>query len=127
MASKAPDPLPDPGSSAGPATLSAPDSRSTMSWQDAVGLASFQDLLRLKVRVLTPLMVVSLGVFLAVMLLAGFARDLMIVKVGPLGVGYLLIIGLYGMCWVLGVLYMRIAAREFDPRAERARLERRGA
>ncbi len=127
MAIEVPDPQPVSRPSIGPATRAAPDGLGTMSWQNAVRLAVFQDLVRVKTSVLTRLMAGSLGVFLAVMLLAGFARDLMIVKVGPLGLGYLLILGLYGMCWILGVLYVRIAAREFDPRAKLARRERRVA
>ena len=77
----------------------------------------------MKLRVLP---VGSLGAFLLVMLLASVAHDVMIAHVGPFRRGYLLILGLYGMCWVLGLVYAGVAARMSEPLAELARRGRTG-
>jgi uncharacterized membrane protein (DUF485 family) len=84
-------------------------------------LPAFRNLLASKRRFIAPLLAFYLTYFLGVMLLAGFARPLMSSKVfGPLSLGYVLIIGIYLMCWGLAVLYAYFAERIFDPQAARA-------
>lgn len=90
-------------------------------WHRAVALPSFRELLALKRQIITPMLVIYLVYFLGVMLLAGYARPLMSIKVlGPLNLGYALIIGTYLMCWALAVLYALAAGRLFDRKAAQA-------
>lgn len=64
------------------------------------------------------MLVLSIAFFLLVTLLAGFARPLMTQKVfGPLGLGYVLIIVTYLVCWVSAIIYVNLADRFFDPQA----------
>ena len=63
--------------------------------------------------------------FLAVLIMAGFARPLMGAKItGSLNVGYALVLATYAMCWGLASLYAVIADTRLDPQAARAVAER---
>ena len=85
----------------------------------------FQGLLRLKRRTVGPMLAGGLGVFIVVLALAGTARPLMVEKVvGPLNLGYVLVLALYVLCWMLAVLYAFLAGTRFDPQADRAVAER---
>ncbi|MCJ2035332.1 DUF485 domain-containing protein [Methylobacterium sp. J-068] len=85
----------------------------------------FQRLLRLKRRVVGPMLAGGLGFFLVTLALAGFARPLMAEKIaGPLNLGYGLVLGVYAMCWGLAILYAFLAETCFDPQAARAIAER---
>jgi uncharacterized membrane protein (DUF485 family) len=49
-------------------------------------------------------------------IVAGFAKDLMTVKVvGSLNVGFTLIALNYVLSWILALIYERVANRVFDP------------
>lgn len=90
-------------------------------WGQVAASPAFRALLRAKWRIIAPLMVVYLGIYFTLMLLAGYGRGFMAEPVyGPLNVGYVLILGLYAMCWIISVVYVRVAERIFDPAAERA-------
>jgi uncharacterized membrane protein (DUF485 family) len=39
---------------------------------------------------------------------------------GPINVGYLLILATYVMAWIVALVYVRVANRSFDPKADRA-------
>ena len=84
-------------------------------WQKAVTLPSFRHLIQQKKKLLIPMVVIYLTVFMGMTLLAGFARDFMTQKVfGAINMGYLLVFLCYLMCWVMGVVYVRIANSDFD-------------
>lgn len=90
-------------------------------WQQAVQLPSFKHLIQQKKKVLVPMVFIYLAVFMGTALMAGFARDFMAQKVwGAFNVGYLLVLGCYLMCWAMGMVYVRIANRDFDPLAAAA-------
>lgn len=75
----------------------------------------FRDLMQAKKRIVGPLLVVSLGFFFCLTLLAGFARPLMSTKLmGSLNIGFSLILLAYLLCWVVAVLYVRAANGIFD-------------
>lgn len=75
----------------------------------------FRDLMQAKKCIVAPLLVVSLGFFFCLTLLAGFARPLMSTKlVGSFNIGFLLILLAYLVCWVTAVLYVRAANGIFD-------------
>ena len=78
----------------------------------------FADLLRTKRATVTPLLVVSVGFFICITLMAGFARPLMTMKVfGALNLGFFLILIGYAICWIAALLYIRAANRLFDEKA----------
>jgi len=90
----------------------------------AVALPGFQRLLAFKRRVIGPFLTLSLAYFLGVMLLAGFSRPLMGVKVaGSLNLGYVLIILTYLICWGVAILYVAIAGSRFEAKAAEALAE----
>jgi uncharacterized membrane protein (DUF485 family) len=79
---------------------------------------SFRQLMSAKRRVVVPLLGVSLAYTFAVALLSGFAPGLMAIKVdGAFTLGYLLVLAIYGMCWVVSVAYVLVANRTFEAQA----------
>ena len=93
----------------------------TGDWAHAVALPGFMGLIAVKRRMIAPLLLLPLTYFLGTMLLAGYSRPLMGTKVvGSLNLGYVLIIITYLMCWVVALLYARIADSRFDPQAAQA-------
>lgn len=75
----------------------------------------FRDLVQTKKRVVAPLLLVSLGFFFCLTLLAGFAKPLMSTKLtGSFNIGFFLILLGYLVCWVAAVLYVRAANVIFD-------------
>ncbi len=75
----------------------------------------FLDLVQTKKRVIAPLLLVSLGFFFCLTLLAGFAKPLMSTKLaGSFNIGFFLILLGYLVCWVAAVLYVRAANGIFD-------------
>ena len=87
-----------------------------------VALPAFRRLLALKRRAVGPMIAFYVVAYFGVMLLMGFARPAMGAKlVGPLTVGYALVLGLYAMCWLIAGLYTFAATRWFDPAAVAAR------
>ncbi len=90
-------------------------------WAAVVREPAFHELVSLKARFLVPVTVVALAFYLGVNLLAGFARGFMSESaVGALNVGYVLIIALYVMTWVVALVYVRVANRTFDTKAAEA-------
>ena len=87
-------------------------------WTAMVGAPSFRELMAMKARFVIPVTVFALVYYLTVNLLAGFTRGFMSQSVfGAFSVGYVLIVGLYVMSWVIAVLYVRIANGKFDAKA----------
>ena len=66
------------------------------------------------------MLILSLGFFFGVMLLAGYARTFMAEKIfGSFNVGYLLVVGIYLVCWLVAILYYVLATFYLDPLAAR--------
>ncbi|HYZ39642.1 MAG TPA: DUF485 domain-containing protein [Stellaceae bacterium] len=90
----------------------------TIDWSAAIAQPAFRELLRLKWRVIAPIMTMYLLFFSGLMLLAGYARPVMAAAaLGPLSVGYVLIIIAYPMCWAVAFIYVFAADAWFDPKA----------
>lgn len=95
--------------------------RETQYWRDAVKLPAFRELIAAKKKLLVPMVLMYFGLFMGVTLLAGYAKEFMAQKVnGAFNVAYLLVLGCYFMCWVMGLLYVKVANRDFDALALRA-------
>ncbi len=87
-------------------------------WAGVVREAPFRELLSLKARFVVSVTAVALTFYLGVNVLAGFAPGFMSQRaVGPLNVGYVLILALYLMTWAIALVYVRVANRTFDPKA----------
>ncbi len=91
---------------------------SDIDWTAAVRDPSFRDLIATKARFLVPVIVFYLAFYLGITLLAGFAPGFMARRVvGAVNVGYLLIIAIYVVVWILALVYVRVANTTFDPKA----------
>ncbi|WP_395057663.1 DUF485 domain-containing protein [Polaromonas sp.] len=100
------------------AMLAARDARY---WQEAVDLPSFRELMKAKKKLLVPMVLLYFGAFMGMTLLAGYGGNFMTQKIsGAFNMAYLLVLGCYFMCWILGLVYVRIANRDFDAMAARA-------
>lgn len=90
-------------------------------WGEATHYPAFRDLLSSKARFLVPVIILSLGFYLGTTLLAGLAPGFTgQLVIGPLSAGYLLVFLTYIMAWVIAVAYVRVANRDFDPKAAHA-------
>ena len=86
--------------------------------------ASVKQLIAEKLKYLVPMTIIFMVVYIGLTILAGFARDLLGIKViGSVNLGYVLIAFNYLLSWVLAIVYGRIAADRFDPLAARAAME----
>ena len=87
-------------------------------WAAVVREAPFRELMSVKARFIVSVTVVALTFYLGVNVLAGYAPGFLSRRaVGPLNVGYVLILALYVMTWSIAALYVRVANRIFDPKA----------
>lgn len=86
--------------------------------------ASVRALIAEKVKYLVPMTVIFMVGYIGLTVLAGFAKNLMSIKViGSLNLGFVLIGLNYVLSWVLAIVYGRVAAAKFDPLAARAAAE----
>jgi uncharacterized membrane protein (DUF485 family) len=84
----------------------------------AVHLMSFRALVSAKIRVVAPLLGLSLLFIFGTALLAGYDRPLMAQKVvGAFNVGYLLVLLMYGLSWAAACIYVYAANNRFDAHA----------
>jgi uncharacterized membrane protein (DUF485 family) len=89
--------------------------------------ASVRKLIAEKLRYLVPMTVIFMVGYIGLTVLAGFAKDLMAIKVlGSLNLGFVLIAANYVLSWALAIVYGRIAGDVFDPLAAEAAAETRG-
>jgi uncharacterized membrane protein (DUF485 family) len=90
-------------------------------WQRACAGTAFVTLKTERASLVKVLLVIYLVCYLGLAVLCGFARDLMGIRVlGPLNLGYTLILGNYLMAWVLGLIYLRQANGRLDSLAAAA-------
>lgn len=74
-----------------------------------------------KKKYLIPMTIVFLVAFMGPVILAGFARDIMGIRVfAAFNLGSLLITLNYPLSWVLALIYVRVANDVFDPLAAKA-------
>ncbi len=87
-------------------------------WGEAAQYPAFSALMSTKIRFLVPLIVISVGFYLGVTVLAGLAPAFTgQLVIGPLNVGYLLVFATYIVTWVAALVYVRVANRDFDAKA----------
>ncbi len=90
--------------------------------------ASIRALIAEKLKYLVPMTIIFMVGYIGLTILAGFAKGVTGIKViGSFNVGYLLITLNYVLSWVLAIVYVRIANNVFDPLAEKAAAEIKGA
>lgn len=86
--------------------------------------ASVRGLIREKLKYLVPMTIVFMAGYVGLTALAGFAKDLVGMKVvGSVNLGYVFIALNYLLSWLLAILYGVIARARFDPLATRAASE----
>jgi uncharacterized membrane protein (DUF485 family) len=84
-------------------------------WRRACEGPTFTALRAQRSRTVLVLMAICLTSYLGLAVLCGFFRELMGMKVlGPLNLGYSLILANYVMVWVLGVYYLNRSSATFD-------------
>ena len=92
----------------------------TYDWEGIEHSPEFQELVRKRRSFVLPATVFFLTYYMAFILLAGYAKDFMASSVYEgLTVGYCLALTQFVMVFVLGVMYLRKADREYDPLAAR--------
>ena len=83
--------------------------------------ASVRQLIAEKLKYLVPMTIIFMVGYIGLTILAGFARDLMAIKViGSVNLGFALIALNYLLSWVLAIVYGRVAGSRFDPLAATA-------
>ena len=86
----------------------------------APGSADVAALVAAKLRCVAPMIAVYLTVYLGLSILCGFAKPLLATKMlGPVNLGFALIVLNYLVAWVLAVIYARVASRAHDPLVHR--------
>jgi uncharacterized membrane protein (DUF485 family) len=98
-------------------------------WQALERSPEFHELVRRKRRFVIPATIGFLAWYSTFVLLCGYAEDFMgrELLVDGITVGYGLALTQFLMVWVLTWLYLRKAAREFDPLEDRVRAIAQGA
>jgi uncharacterized membrane protein (DUF485 family) len=85
---------------------------------------SVKELIAEKVKYLVPMTIIFMVSYIGLTVFAGFAKDLVGMKiVGSVNLGFMLIGLNYLLSWVLAIIYGRVAAGKFDPLAARAAME----
>jgi uncharacterized membrane protein (DUF485 family) len=85
-------------------------------WIGGVKSAEFRTLIAAKRRAIIPMVVIYIGGYMGLSVLAGFGRGILGTKVlGPVNLGFVLISGNYIMSWLLAIAYARISTKSHDP------------
>ncbi|MGI9050140.1 MAG: DUF485 domain-containing protein [Rubrobacteraceae bacterium] len=102
-------------------TKASASADSNVDWAEVAQYPAFSALMSTKVRFLVPLVVISVGFYLGVTVLAGLAPGFTgQLVIGPLNVGYLLVFAAYIVAWVAALVYVHVANRDFDAMATNA-------
>jgi uncharacterized membrane protein (DUF485 family) len=89
-------------------------------WEAIERSPEFQELVKRRRSFVLPATIFFLTYYMAFILLAGYAEDFMASSVYEgLTVGYCLALTQFLMVFVLGIMYLRKADREYDPLAQR--------
>jgi uncharacterized membrane protein (DUF485 family) len=110
------------GEAAGDGGAADSATHSNIDWVAAERSPEFRELLKRKKAFVLPATLFFLGWYFGFIILAGYAPDFMGEEIlfDGFTIGYLLALSQFVMTWVLGAWYLRKAASEFDPLAERA-------
>ena len=108
-------------------TTSAPQGGATadeqvrgLDWEAIEASPAFQELVTKRRSFVLPATIFFLAYYMAFILLCGYAEDFMAESVYQgLTVGYCLALTQFAMVFVLGIMYLRRAERDYDPLAER--------
>jgi uncharacterized membrane protein (DUF485 family) len=85
-------------------------------WSKAYRNSHFQHLLRFKAKRIRPAVLIYFLTYVTLSCLAGFAPNLMAIKlIGSFSAGYALILLTYATAWAVAFWYVRVADAEFDP------------
>jgi uncharacterized membrane protein (DUF485 family) len=86
-----------------------------LAWRRACSGPAFVALKVGRFRLVRALLIIYLASYLGLALLCGFARQLTgVIVLGPLNLGYTLIIGNYMVAWVLALVYLGKSGRRYD-------------
>ena len=98
------------------------DHHSDIDWVAAERSPEFRELIKRKKAFVLPATIFFLAWYFGFIILAGYAPDFMGEEFlfDGFTIGYALALTQFIMTWVLGAWYLRKAANEFDPLAERA-------
>jgi uncharacterized membrane protein (DUF485 family) len=89
-------------------------------WEAIEKSPEFQELVTKRRSFVLPATIFFLSYYMAFILLAGYAEDFMASSVYEgLTVGYVLALTQFVMVFVLGIMYLRRADRDYDPLAEK--------
>jgi uncharacterized membrane protein (DUF485 family) len=108
--------------SSGSGSTGGADHHPEIDWVAAERSPEFRELITKKRAFVVPATAFFLVWYFGFVILAGYAPDFMGREflTDGLTVGYMLALSQFIMTWVLGVLYLRKADRDFDPLARRA-------
>jgi uncharacterized membrane protein (DUF485 family) len=85
-------------------------------WIQGVESTEFRALIDAKRRSILPMVVIYMGGYMGLSVLAGFGHGILGMKVlGAVNLGFVLIAGNYVMSWLLAVVYARISTNRHDP------------
>jgi uncharacterized membrane protein (DUF485 family) len=90
----------------------------------APAVAHVRQLVAEKLKYLVPMTILFLVGYIGLTAAAGFAKDLIGIRVaGSVNLGFVLIALNYLLSWAIAIAYGRIAANKFDPLAAKAAME----
>jgi uncharacterized membrane protein (DUF485 family) len=96
------------------------DGPSSYDWESIEHSPEFQELVRKRRSFVVPATIFFLAYYMGFILLCGYAEDFMTESVYQgLTVGYCLALTQFVMVFVLGIMYLRRADRDYDPLARR--------
>jgi uncharacterized membrane protein (DUF485 family) len=87
-------------------------------WNQIAAREDFKDLLRRKARFIIPATIFFVVYYFALPASVGYARSVMITRVGPVNLAYLFALSQFFMAWIIAALYVR-AANRFDRDAKK--------
>ena len=94
--------------------------RPSYDWERIEESSEFQELVHRRRSFVLPATIFFLAYYMGFILLAGYAEDFMASSVYEgLTVGYCLALTQFLMVFVLGIMYLRRSANEYDPLAQR--------
>ena len=92
-----------------------------MDWSLAARNPLFRKLIEYKTRRVRPAIAIYFITYISISIFAGFAPNLMSVKlIGAFSLGYALILLTYIVAWAVALWYVRAARVEFDPLKQEA-------
>jgi len=91
----------------------ADEERGAIDWEGIAAREDFKALLRRKARFIVPACVFFIVYYFALPVLVGYARPLMVTRIGPVNAAYLFALSQFFMAWIVAALYVN-KANGFD-------------